>query len=87
MVTYVGSLIICSLSSRKGAKNAKAPRGMQVFAAWREKISSREEGLSQRRRERKGRYDPCTDRYVIITSCMIIRAALGTLLAKASQEL
>ena len=27
MVTYVGSLIICSLSSRKGAKDAKIPRG------------------------------------------------------------
>ena len=58
--------LACCFFSRKGAEDAKAAQGIQVFAtlaAWREKISREERGsrmlfiLSQRRGEHKEMYD------------------------------
>ena len=65
--------------SRKGTENAKAPRGdarLCALSGLARKNIPRVMRLSQRRRGRKGMYDPCMNMYAKQTSRVIPRAAL-----------
>ena len=66
--------------SRKGTENAKAPRGdagLCALSGLARKNIPRVMRLSQRRRGRKGMYDPCMDMYVKQTSCMVSPSSVG----------